>query len=92
MKLGSVVFIIVNLCVIRANSHKAQKADDSNPFLDLATSFLQETLSNQQGSGRGSGDNGAGASIAGIAQIVGSLMQQDSTKPNVSEKNVFPSF
>lgn len=83
MKFVSVVFLIVNLCVLHANSHTAQKADDSNPFLDIATSFLQETLANQQG-GRGGRDNGGNAGIAGIAQIVGSLMQQDSSKSNVS--------
>lgn len=75
-----VTFAILNLCVIYANSHAAQKSkkvDDSNPFLDIATSFLQETFANQQG-GRGSGNNG----IAGIAQLIGSLVQQDGSKPN----------
>lgn len=81
-KVKHVTFVILNLCVIYANSHTAQKskqADDSNPFLDIATTFLQETFANQQG-GRsgGSGNNG----IAGIAQLIGSLVQQDGSKSN----------
>lgn len=80
-----VTFVILNLCVIYANSHTAQKtnnkADDSNPFLDIATSILQETLANHQG-GR-SGGNGIGANgFAGIAQLIGSLVQQDGSKSN----------
>lgn len=42
--------------------------DESNPFLDMASSFLQETLTNQ---------NGASGGIGGIAQVIGSLMQGD---------------
>lgn len=81
-----VTFIVLNLCVIYANSHTAQKTnskttDDSNPFLDIATSFLQETFANQQ-NGRGGG-NGIGTNgIAGIAQLIGSLVQQDGSKSN----------
>lgn len=82
-KVKHVTFIVLNLCVIFANSHTAtktnKKADDSNPFLDIATSFLQETFANQQGGrGAGSGNNG----IAGIAQLIGSLVQQDGSKSN----------
>lgn len=79
-------FIVLNVCVIYANSHTAQKTnskinDDSNPFLDIATSFLQETFANQQ-NGRGGG-NGIGSNgIAGIAQLIGSLVQQDGSKSN----------
>lgn len=81
-----IAFIVLNLCVIYANSHTAQKTnsksnDDSNPFLDIATSFLQETFANQQ-NGRGGG-NGLGTNgIAGIAQLIGSLVQQDGSKSN----------
>lgn len=81
-----IALIVLNLCVIYANSHTAQKTnskanDDSNPFLDIATSFLQETFANQQ-NGRGGG-NGIGANgIAGIAQLIGSLVQQDGSKAN----------
>lgn len=81
-----IALIVLNLCVIYANSHTAQKTnsksnDDSNPFLDIATSFLQETFANQQ-NGRGGG-NGLGANgIAGIAQLIGSLVQQDGSKSN----------
>lgn len=88
MKYGSAVFLIVNLCAIHANSHTAQKADDSNPFLDIATSFLQETLANQQ-NGHGARDSGGNAGIAGIAQIVGSLMQQDPGSKSNVRRNFF---
>lgn len=79
--------MILNFCVILASSHTAQKSnnnkvDDSNPFLDIATSFLQETFANQQ-NGRSGGNSGNG--IAGIAHLIGSLVQQDSGKSNVSE-------
>lgn len=80
-----VTFVILNLCVIYANSHTAQKSnnkvDDSNPFLDIATSFLQETFANQQG-GRSSGGGIGGNGIAGIAQLIGNLVQQDGSKSN----------
>lgn len=84
-KVIHVTFVILNLCVIYGNSHTAQKSnnkvDDSNPFLDIAASFLQETFANQQG-GRGGG-NGIGANgIAGIAQLIGNLVQQDGSKSN----------
>lgn len=83
----NVVLVILNFCVLFANSHTAQKSnnnkvDDSNPFLDIATSFLQETFANQQ-NGRSAGNSGNG--IAGIAHLIGSLVQQDSGKSNVSE-------
>lgn len=81
-------FIVLNLCVICTSSHTAQKNkhkfDESNPFLDIATTFLQETFANQAsgGGGRG-GSNGVGTSgIAGIAQLIGSLVQQDGPKSN----------
>lgn len=84
-KVKHVTFVILNLCVIYANSHTAQttknKVDDSNPFLDIATSFLQETFANQQG-GRGGGNGIGGNGIAGIAQLIGSLVQQDGSKSN----------
>ncbi|XP_055321774.1 uncharacterized protein LOC129577939 [Sitodiplosis mosellana] len=84
-KVKHVTFVILNLCVIYANSHTAQKTnnkvDDSNPFLDIATSFLQETFANQQG-GRGGGNGIGGTGIAGIAQLIGSLVQQDGSKSN----------
>lgn len=46
------------------------KSDDSNPLLDLVASFLQESMSNQNNGGSGNG-------LAGVAQIIGSLMQPD---------------
>lgn len=84
-KVKHITFVLLNLCVIYGNSHTAQKSnnkvDDSNPFLDIATSFLQETFANQQG-GRSGGGGGSGNGIAGIAQLIGSLVQQDGSKSN----------
>lgn len=81
-----IALIVLNVCVIYANSHTAQKTnsktnDDSNPFLDIATSFLQETFANQQ-NGRGGGSGIGANGIAGIAQLIGSLVQQDGSKSN----------
>lgn len=80
-----IAFVILNLCVIYANSHTAPKSnnkvDDSNPFLDIATSFLQETFANQQGGRSGGGGVGSNG-IAGIAQLIGSLVQPDGSKSN----------
>lgn len=47
----------------------AQHEDDSNPFLDMASAFLQESLANSNG--------GNGGGLAGIASLVGSFMQPD---------------
>lgn len=72
----SVIFVFCNLCVLNTNSHTTQMPSrnvDSNPFLDIATSFLQEALVNQN-----SGQNGGGG-MAGIAQLIGSLMQPDAS-------------
>lgn len=85
VKVKHIIFVLLNLCAIYGNSHTAQKTnnnvDDSNLFLDIATTFLQETLTNQQG-GR-NGGNGIGSNgIAGIAQLVGNLVQQDGSKSN----------
>ncbi|XP_030559615.1 uncharacterized protein LOC115761809 [Drosophila novamexicana] len=51
--------------------------DDSNPFLDMASMFIQEALSNQNGGGGGAaaGGSGAGAGLAGVASMIGSFMQ-----------------
>lgn len=77
-----VIFIFVNACVLFTHSHTTQmpsRSDsESSPFLDVATSFLEEALSSQNSVG---GDNGNG--MAGIAQLIGSLMQSgDSAKSN----------
>lgn len=79
MMYKTVIFLFLNLFVCYSNSHTTQmpsKSDDSNPFLDMAASFIQETMSNQNNGGSGGG-------MAGVAQIIGSLMQPDgSSKGN----------
>lgn len=79
MNYKNVIFVILNCSAIYANAHTAQKsannrADDSNPFLDIAMTFLQETLANQNSGRRG---DSSGNGFAGIAQLIGSLVQQD---------------
>lgn len=79
MNYRNVIFVILNCFAIYGNAHMAQKsvnnrADDSNPFLDIAMTFLQETLANQN-SGRAGDSSGNG--FAGIAQLIGNLVQQD---------------
>lgn len=62
------------------------KSDDSNPFLDLAASFLQESMSNQNNGGSGGG-------LASVAQIIGSLMQPDgSSKSNNGAAQILSSI
>lgn len=48
-------------------------SDDDNPFLDLASSFIQNMASD---SGKGNNMDG----LAAIGNIVGSLMQGDNAK------------
>lgn len=75
------MFVILNCFAIYTSAHTAQKSannrgDDANPFLDIAMTFLQETFANQQ-NGR-SDNNGMGINgFAGIAQLIGNLVQQD---------------
>lgn len=59
------------LSVNKSWQHSTQRPsadDDSNPFLDMATSFLQETIANQNGGGNG---------LGGIASLIGNMMQPD---------------
>lgn len=78
MFVNSVLFIFINLCVLFSSSYTTQapqKHEEQNNFLDMATTFLEATLSSQNS---GSG----GDSMAGIAQLVGSLMQSDNKGNN----------
>lgn len=62
---------VLTIFVLTLTLHSTyQSEDDSNPFIDMASSFLQETLANQ---------NGGSGGIGGIAQVIGSLMQGDGT-------------
>lgn len=89
MNYRNVIFVILICFAIYANAHTGQKsaviqAEESNPFLDIAMTFLQETLANQNsGRGGGGGGDSNGNGFAGIAQLIGSLVQQDgSSKSN----------
>lgn len=66
--------IFVTISIAHTTQQRLNRDDDSNPFLDMASTFLQETLANQNG-GAGGGSGG----IAGIASIIGSFMQPEGT-------------
>lgn len=70
------IWIMPFLAVLFVNAHTTQRpsqvADDGNPFLDMASAFLQDTLTNQ--------NSGGGGGMGGIASIIGSLMQSDGAK------------
>lgn len=70
------IWLMPIMAVLFVNAHTTQRpsqvADDGNPFLDMASAFLQETLANQ--------NNGGGGGMGGIASIIGSLMQPDGAK------------
>ncbi|GAB0092400.1 uncharacterized protein DMENIID0001_073900 [Sergentomyia squamirostris] len=74
MKMCRVVYFLVILVpsftVISAHSTQRPSSDESSPFLDMASAFLTEALANQGGGGGG---------IGGIASVIGSLMQTDSS-------------
>lgn len=75
------VFLVV---VLSSYAHSTQRPsagsdDESNPFLDMASSFLQEALANQNG---GAGGGGAAAGLGGIASLIGNMMQPDGGKAN----------
>lgn len=68
--------LVLTLLCVQPYGHMASE-DDSNPLLDMASMFIQEALTNQNGAGgaAGGGGGGAGAGLAGIASLVGSFMQ-----------------
>ncbi|KAM8706591.1 hypothetical protein ACLKA7_010799 [Drosophila subpalustris] len=74
MYMKRALFVLALLCA-QPYGHLAE--EESNPLLDMASMFIQEALSNQNGGGGGAGGGGggAGAGLAGIASLVGSFMQ-----------------
>lgn len=70
------VFFIIFLNSYAHSTQRPGNDDDSNPFLDMASSFLQEALANQNGAG-GGGGGGAAAGIGGIASLIGNMIQPD---------------
>ncbi|ALC47388.1 CG8420 [Drosophila busckii] len=67
-------FLVLALLCAQPYGHLASE-DESNPLLDMASMFIQEALSNQNGGGAAGGGGGAGAGLAGVASLVGSFMQ-----------------
>lgn len=69
--------LLLTLLCAQPYGHLASE-EESNPLLDMASMFIQEALTNQNGGGAaggGGGGGGAGAGLAGIASLVGSFMQ-----------------
>lgn len=58
----------------------ANDDDTGSPFLDLASSFLQSQLANQQGSGKSGGGGLNLEALGSIAALVGNLVQPDAGK------------
>lgn len=63
--------LILTVLVCTPSYVISEESDDSNPFMDIAASFLQETISNPNG--------GGGSGLASIASIIGSLVQTDNS-------------
>lgn len=87
MRCKYIIFVLViSIIVCLANGHSTQMPsrdrddDDSNPFMDMATTFLRDALSKDSNGGGG----GARATndIGGIASLIGNLMQADGAKSN----------
>lgn len=75
MWLKKILFVIF-ICINISCGHTTQRPgrdDDSNPLLDMASAFLQDALANQNGNA------GGGGGIAGVAALLGNLMQPGAT-------------
>lgn len=72
----NVFLTILSLCLILSNGLSQAHTKDEEPseFLDMATSFLQQTLASQSS---GQGGSAGGDALSGIAQLVGGMMQSD---------------
>lgn len=72
MKCSLVLVVIsVQFCALAYSTQRPSHQDDeSSPFLDVASSFLESFNQNQNGGGGSSLDG-----IAGIASMIGSMMQ-----------------
>lgn len=71
MKLITVILIFGCTFISGHSTQRPGRDDEPSPFLELASSFLQETLTNQNGGG------GGAAALGGIASVIGNLMQTD---------------
>jgi hypothetical protein len=68
-KMARISFILVLLCQILTIPILGARSEDENPFLDLASSFLQNM-----------GDGGNGNGLGALGNIMGSLMQGDNAQ------------
>ena len=73
MKCLLVIFMIsVHFCALAYSTQRPSNNDESSPFLDMASSFLENLSQNGQGGG-GGGGGGVGG-IVEIASLIGSMM------------------
>lgn len=63
------ILILMTALLCTSSYVNSDDSDDSNPFMDIAASFIQESLTNQNA--------GGGNGLAGIASIIGSLVQPE---------------
>uniref|UniRef100_A0A1A9ZSW4 Uncharacterized protein n=1 Tax=Glossina pallidipes TaxID=7398 RepID=A0A1A9ZSW4_GLOPL len=77
--------VLVVMCINLSLGYSSQQAkrsseDDSNPLLDMASMFIQEAFSSQSNNAGRSDSSGAG--LAGVASLLGSLMQANAGGQN----------
>lgn len=77
--------VLVVMCINLSLGYSSQQVkrsseDDSNPLLDMASMFIQEAFSSQSNNAGRSDSNGPG--LAGVASLLGSLMQANAGGQN----------
>lgn len=75
-----VLLILINISCGHTTQRPNNRDDDSNPLFDMASAFLQETLSNQ-------GANIGSSGIAGVASLIGNLMQNSVGESDSNSKS-----
>ncbi|XP_055906339.1 uncharacterized protein LOC129941671 [Eupeodes corollae] len=72
-------FLWLHIAFAHTTQRPSRDEADSNPLLDMASMFIQEALSGQGGkSGSSGGAGGGGVALAGVASLIGTLMQANS--------------
>lgn len=69
-----VILALIPFSIQNINDNEVEE-EDSNPFLDIASSFLQNSLNNNNGGGAS-----GGAALGALGGIIGSLMQGENGK------------
>lgn len=73
------VLVLIAISAVSGHQHADDDDDTGSPLLDLASSFLQSQLANQNGGGSGGGGGGGLnlEALGSIASLVGNLVQPD---------------